>query len=367
MSDTRLEKLAHVLTDYSLELQPGDVLLLNGSDITAPLLRAVYAHALRCGAHVESRIALEGMGEIFLKQASEEQLTYQSPIQKYTMETVTTYLTIFGSYNTRALSNMDPARQATAAKAQSFLRDILLKRMETDNFRWCGTQFPTHASAQDAGMSLSEYEAFVYGAGLLDQEDPVAAWKAFSAQQQRIADHLSACRTVRVVAEDTDLTVNVAGRQWINADGKKNFPDGEVFTGPIEDSTHGHIRFTFPAFYAGREVQGVRLWFERGQIVRWEAESGKDFLDQMLSLDAGARYLGEFAIGNNFGIQQFTRNTLFDEKIGGTVHIAPGASIPGTGGQNQSALHWDMVCDLRAGGEIFADGEIIQKSGVWTL
>ncbi len=367
MHDPRLEKLAQVLIDYSLEIRPGDLLLLAGSDLAAPLIRALYQRAIARGAHVEPRIALDGLGEIFLKNASEAQLTYQSPLQKYTLETVSAYLTISGSYNTKAFSNVDPQRQAISAKAQSFLRDIMLKRMETEDFRWCATQFPTHASAQDAGMSLTEYEDFVYSAGLLGHDDPVAAWKAFSAQQQRIADHLAQCRSVRVVAEDTDLTVNVAGRQWINADGKKNFPDGEVFTGPVEDGTHGHIRFTFPAVYAGREVQDVHLWFEGGQIVRWEAAGGKAFLDQMLNLDAGARYLGEFAIGNNFGIQRFTRNTLFDEKIGGTVHVAPGASIPGTGGQNQSALHWDMVCDLRQEGEILADGEIIQKSGAWTI
>lgn len=212
-------------------------------------------------------------------------------------------------------------------------------------------------------MSLTEYEDFVYGAGLLNEPDPVAAWRGVRARQARLIDRLSVVRQVRIVAPGTDLTVGVAGRTWINADGAKNFPDGEVFTGPVEDSAEGYISFSFPAVHLGREVEGIRLEFAQGKVVKATATKGQDLLASLLDMDAGARYLGEFAFGTNEGIQRYTRNTLFDEKIGGTMHLAVGASYPDTGGTNQSALHWDIVCDLRHGGEVYADGALIARDG----
>jgi aminopeptidase len=242
-----------------------------------------------------------------------------------------------------------------------------MQRSASGDLRWCITLYPTHASAQEAGTSLTDYEEFVYGAMLLQHDDPVAAWKAQGKEQQRIADFLSETREVRIVAKNTDLRLAIAGRKWENADGLKNFPDGEVFSSPIEDSVNGVIAYTFPAIYGGREVDGIRLTFEHGRVVKAEAEKGNDFLQEMLNMDAGARVIGELGVGTNYGIQRFTKNMLFDEKIGGTVHLALGAGYPETGSLNVSSLHWDMLLDLRGGGEIYADGRLVQKNGKWEI
>jgi aminopeptidase len=212
-------------------------------------------------------------------------------------------------------------------------------------------------------MSLEAYEDFVYGAGFLDEKDPVQIWKEISRSQQVLTRRLNRARSIRIVAEDTDLTYSCGGRAWINCDGKCNFPDGEIFTGPVESSVEGHISFSFPAVHGGREVDGVRLSFEKGKVVKAEARKGESFLKAMVAMDRGSAYVGEAAIATNYNITQYTRNTLFDEKIGGTIHIALGSAYPETGSKNQSGLHWDMVCDLRPGGEIYADGELLQKNG----
>ncbi len=232
--------------------------------------------------------------------------------------------------------------------------------------RWCLTLFPTNAYAQDAAMSLTDYEDFVFGAGLLDQDDPSAAWEGVRQEQQRIADFLGQHNEIHIVAPGTDITYRAGGRTWINAYGDANFPDGEVFTGPLEDSANGTVRFTYPAIYNTREVEDVHLTFRDGKCIESSAARGLDYLNTMLDMDTGARFLGEVAFGLNYGIQQFTRNILFDEKIGGTMHMALGLSIPETGGQNQSALHWDMICDLREG-RVFADGQLCYEAGRFTI
>jgi aminopeptidase len=213
-------------------------------------------------------------------------------------------------------------------------------------------------------MSLADYEDFVYKAGHVDKDDPIAEWQRVEREQAAVAKRLGTCKTIRIVAPDTDLTVGVGGRTWISAAGEHNFPDGEVFTGPVENATSGSVRFTFPAIYGGREVTGIRLTFKEGRVTEARADKGEEFLRSMLDIDAGARVLGEFAFGLNYDIQQFTRNILFDEKIGGTVHMALGAAYPDTGGKNQSGLHWDMILDLRsASGEAYADGEAVYRNG----
>jgi aminopeptidase len=363
MADPRVEKLASVLVHYSLGLKPGQVFRINAPVAAADLIRAVYQEAVRAGAHVLPRIMLDGLDEIFLKQANEEQLRYLSPLAMQEIEQIDATLTIWADSNTKALTGVDPQRAALSQQARRPVMQTFMQRSAAGSLQWCGTLFPTQAHAQDAEMSLSEYEDFVYSAGHLDEADPVAAWRAISARQQRQCDRLMAVRDLHIVAPGTDLRLSVAGRTWINADGTKNFPDGEVFTGPVEDSAEGVISFTFPAVHLGREVEGVRLEFERGKVVRATARKGEDLLTSLLDMDAGARFIGEFAFGTNPDIQRFTRNTLFDEKIGGTIHLAVGASYPDTGGTNQSALHWDMVCDLRQGGQVFADGDLIYRDG----
>lgn len=363
MVDPRVSRLAQVLVRYSLKLKPGDLFRINADAITAPLVREVYKEALLAGAHPFTNIGIGELEELFYKHASDAQLRYISELRRQEVELIDATLVILGDENTRSLSGVDPQRLVLAREARRPLQERMIQRAAEDKLRWCVTQFPTSANAQDADMSLSEYADFVYGAGLLDAADPVAAWERVYAEQQRIADFLARRDTVRLVSANTDLTYRVGGRTWINAAGDKNFPDGEIFTGPIEDSAEGHITYSFPAVYSGREVEGIRLVFQQGKVVAATADKGQELLTSLLDMDPGARYLGEVAFGLNYGITRFSRNILFDEKIGGTVHLAVGASYPETGGRNQSALHWDMVCDMRSGSEVYADGDLVYRDG----
>jgi len=360
-----LVKFAGTLIHYSLETRPGDLLLIRTTTLAIPLLRELYREGLRAGAHLICRLTFDGQEEIFYREASVEQIGWVSPMDRVEAEEVTARLTIHAPFNTRGGANADPKRQSARARALSELARTVRRRSGAGRMRWCNTLFPTHALAQEAGMSLLDYEEFVFSAMLLNKDDPISAWKGFSTEQQKRVDFLDTVSTLRILAPDTDLTLSVQGRKWINSDGKRNFPSGEVFTGPIENSANGTIRFTYPAIVGGREVEDVRLRFEAGKVTEATASRGQDYLQEMLNTDAGARYLGEVAIGNNYGIQRYTRNILFDEKIGGTCHLALGASYPETGGENESAVHWDLVCDLRNGGEIYADGQLIHKDGVW--
>ncbi|MDQ7842596.1 MAG: aminopeptidase [Armatimonadota bacterium] len=363
MVDPRIDKLARVLVHYSLKIRPGDLFRISGPALAAPLIVAVYREGLAAGAHPFVRVGLDGLEEIYFKHASEEQLRFVSELQRQETERITASLGIWGEWNTRELTRIDPKRVALRREATRELQQRFLERAAAGELRWCGTQYPTHAEAQDAEMSLAEYEDFVFGAGLLDREDPVAAWEQVRREQDRIVAFLNRRNRLVVRGPDIDLEISVEGRRWINAAGESNFPDGEVFTGPVEDSANGRVRFSFPAIYDGREVEGVELVFERGKVVQARAAKGEEFLKAMLDTDAGARYLGEFAFGTNYHITQFTRNILFDEKIGGTLHMALGAGYPETGSKNVSGLHWDMICDLRTGAEVIADGEVIYRNG----
>lgn len=363
MPDSRVEKLAKVLTNYSLSLKKGDLLQIQGNPVAEPLIREAYREAVKLGANPFVDMIPDGLEEILLKGGSEKQIKYVSPLALQKMKTVDARLAILGSLNTKSLSGVEPRRMAWAQVARKPLLKIFMERSAKGSLRWVLTQFPCHASAQDAEMSLSEYEEFVYNAGFLKDRDPVKKWQTLAKQQARLAKFLNKAKEVRIQAEDTDIRIGVKGRKWINCDGKLNFPDGEVFTAPVETSINGHITFSFPAVHLGREVTGIRLSFEKGKVVRAEADKGQDFLRSILKTDRGASYLGEFAFGTNYNIQRYTRNTLFDEKIGGSVHMALGASYPESGGKNKSGLHWDIVCDLRKGGEIHVDGEVIQRNG----
>jgi aminopeptidase len=367
MADPRLEKLAKVLVHYSLRIRPNDLFRISGAALAAPLIREVYREALGAGAHPFVRVGVDGLEEIYFKTASEEQLRFVSDLQRAETEAITASLGIWGGWNTRELTQIDPKRMALRREATREIGRRFLERAGKDELRWCGTQYPTQAEAQDAEMSLSEYEDFVFGAGLLDREDPVAAWEEVRRDQERIAAFLNTCQTLTVRGPDIDFEISVAGRKWINAAGDKNFPDGEVFTGPVEDSASGRVRFGFPAIYNGREVLDVELLFEQGKVAHARAAKGEEFLHAMLATDAGARYLGEFAFGTNYKITRFTRNILFDEKIGGTLHMALGIGYPETGSKNTSGLHWDLICDLRNGAEVVADGQVIYRDGRFTV
>lgn len=367
MHDPRFEKLAKLLIEYSLQVKKGDLMIISGADVAAPLARAAYREAMKAGANVTSRVALEGLEEIFYKEASERQLTFVSPFTKYEYENATVLLSFWGGFNPKNLTGIDPKRKAAVQKARHELTKIFMERSSNGAMRWCGTMFPNQASAQEAEMSLEEYEDFVFKACFVDRPDPVGEWKRVAKEQERIVTFLNAKKTIKVEGLDTDLTLNVAGRKWINCCGQMNMPDGEVFTGPIEDSAQGTIRYTYPAIYGGREVVDVRLTFKDGKVTRAKAEKGEELLQAMIAMDEGARRIGEFAIGTNYGIQKFTKDTLFDEKIGGTIHLALGYSLPESGGVNQSGIHWDMVCDLKDGGRISADGETFYENGKFLI
>ena len=367
MRDPRVDKLAEVLVQYSVSVQKGDLVSIQGTPAGEPLIVALCEAVLQAGGHPQVRMVPPQLTELLLKQGSDEQLRYVSPLAQHEVETINKRIGVWSEINTRALTNTDAARQALLSAAREPILSRFMERAAKKELRWVGTLFPTQASAQDAGMSLSEYEEFVYGAGHLDKPDPVAVWREIAARQQEAVSLLNGKTRLRVqAANGTDLSFSVEGRRWINCCGLSNFPDGEVFTSPVEETVEGWIRFSFPAVHLGHECDGVALRFEAGQVVEAQAQHGQEFLKQMLGQDEGARRVGEFAIGCNYGVTSFTRNTLFDEKIGGTVHLAVGASYPETGGCNKSGLHWDMVCDMRQGGCITADDEVIYQDGKFT-
>jgi aminopeptidase len=367
MTDIRLQRMAQVLVRYSLEIKKGDRLAIMGGPVAAPLIREVVREAVRAGAYPETFIQLPGVGEIVLKEGSDEQLTYIPAIQRIFIEEYETLLQLFSDENTKSLSGVDPARMALAQQAQRELSETFMKRSAEGSLRWSIAMFPTNAHAQDAEMSLSDFEDFVYRTCYLDDENPVARWQELAKQQERLVQWLKGKHTIHVRGQDTDLTLSIDGRTFINDSGHKNFPGGEFFTSPVEDSANGYIRYSFPASFGGRSVEDVRLRFENGVVVEATAAQGQDYLDKMLGMDEGARRLGEFAFGNNRNVDRCTKNILFDEKMGGTVHLALGAGFPETGGGNQSALHWDMVCDLRNGSEIRVDDELFCKDGEFVV
>jgi aminopeptidase len=363
MPDSRHERLADVLVGYSAGVREGDLVTLETSTLASPLALELYRAVLAAGGYPLPRIAIEGLTENLLKKGGDEQLDWVNPARADDIETVDVRIVVEAFANTKRLSSVEPARLARWERATEGLRNRYLERAAAGELRWVLTQFPTEAAAQDASMSLRQYEDFVYGAGFLDDPDPPARWREFGERIDRVADFLDGKRELRVLAEGTDLKLDVTGRAWLRAKGQENFPDGEVFTAPLETSVEGEIRFTYPAVFRARQVDDVRLRFEGGEVVDYSAVHGQDFLEEMISMDDGARRVGEFAFGLNDAVPTFTKNILFDEKIGGTVHLALGTAYPESGGLNRSALHWDMICDLRTGSEVYADGELVYRDG----
>jgi aminopeptidase len=363
MADPRVETVAKILVDYSVEVRPNQLVRITGGPEGAPLILAVYQKVLERGAHPFLQVELEEAEELLYTYASDAHLDYVPPFMKDVIEQIDASIGIWTDANTKRLTNADPARQSRRAVARRPLSDRLLERAAKKELRWTGTLYPTQAFAQDAEMSLREFEDFVYKACLVHEPDPIKAWRTVSKKQQHLVDWLNKAREIHVVGPDTDLKLEVTGRKWINCDGHENFPDGEIFTGPIEESVNGHIRYTYPACHFGREVEDVRLQFKDGKVIKATAAKNEQFLLKMLETDKGARYVGEFAFGTNSGVQRFTKNILFDEKIGGTIHLALGKGFLETGSKNKSAIHWDMVCDLRDGGEVLIDGTLFLKDG----
>jgi aminopeptidase len=367
VTDPRYAKLAKVLVEYCLDVEKNDLVLIRAGLPSEPLVREVYREVLEAGGHPVTRVSLPGTTEVFYNTARKHQLEHLSPVAWREMECIDKLLAIRAETNTKALTGSDPEKQRIVARSQTPLRQLYQDRVAAGEVEWCVTQFPCDASAQDAEMSLKEYEDFVLRACLVHKKDPVAAWKGIRRKQARFCRYLDDVRKLRIVKSGTDISMDVAGRAWINSDGRRNMPSGEIFTGPIEDSVEGKIAFTFPACYGGREVHDVELTFKKGRVVKATASKGEDFLHAMLDTDEGARFVGEIAVGTNYDVVKFTKNTLFDEKIGGTIHMAVGSSYEQTGGLNKSGIHWDMVADMRDGGRIYADGKVIYKDGKFTI
>ena len=367
MPDPRVQKLAEVLVNYSVAIEPGDRVIVQGGAIAEPLMQAIYSEIIRAGGHPLPIVRLAATEEVMLRNGSDEQIQHIPEPLKVAFETYEASISLMSSVNTRCLSDVPPEKIVLANQAQREILATVVQRSASGEFRWVGTLFPTNAYAQDAEMSLSDYEDFVYNACLPDFADPVGYWRGVEATQQKIVDWLDGRKTLRVEGTDVDLRMKIDGRTFVNCCGRRNMPDGEVFTGPIEDSVEGHVRFSYPTAYQGRKLEGVHLWFEKGKVVKAAAEKGQDFLAKTIDTDEGARYIGEFAIGTNKGITKATGSTLFDEKIGGSFHMALGRGMPETGSQNESSIHWDMVCDLKDGGGIWVDDQLIYENGEFLI
>jgi aminopeptidase len=351
------DAFAALLCDWCLEVAPEQQVLVSSTTLAQEPVRALHRALLERGAWPLLRLVPPSVSKDFFVHAGERQLDGFAPLELTEVQQIDAWLRIDAPADTRALAEVDPALVARAARARAPIQEARLAG------RWCGTIWPTPALAEQAAMSEHEYAAFVARALLLDTADPVAAWRALSERQARVVERLAAAREVRIEADGTDLRLRVDGRGWINSDGRRNMPSGEVFTSPLEDSAQGTIRFGVPSSARGAEVSGVELTFEAGELMAARADRGDEFLQEALRTDPGARRLGELGIGTNTGIDRATGSTLLDEKIAGTVHLALGRSYAETGGVNSSALHWDLICDLRGGGQLSVDGDPVVRDG----
>lgn len=363
MRDERVERMADILVDYSVGVKPNELVAIRGPYAAEPLMLALYRRCLERGAHVTLRPSLPRATPLFYETANDEQLEYIWEPDRWLNENLDVEFSIIADTNTRQLSKTDPARQVLASQARKPLFDRRMERGASGDLRWNVTLFPTEAIAMDAEMSLDQYEEFFYSACFVDREDPVAEWKKVAARHVRILEWIAGRKEVHLEGPGTDLYLDITDRTFVPADGTSNFPDGEIFTGPVETGTRGVVSFTYPAIYGGQAVEGIRLEFKDGGVTKATADKNEEFLVKTLDTDPGARILGELGIGTNFGITEFSGEILLDEKIGGTVHLAVGASYPETGGVNGSAVHWDMVCDLRRGGRVTVDGEPLVEDG----
>jgi len=362
MPDPRIKKLADLVVNYSTEVKDGDFAVVIGSYASLPLVKELVRAILERGGNPLVYFTEEEIEEVFYHYARGKQLEFISPFARIVVEKADVRISIVSSTHTKYLSSIDPEKIRKRMAARRELTEIFLKRDAEGSLRWNVVPYPTKALAQEAEMSLFDYEEFVFKACMVDKEDPVEAWRLQARKQEKIVELLSKVSEIRVVGERTDLNVRVDGRKWINDDGKKNMPGGEVFTGPVEDATEGVIYFEYPAIWRGIVVEGVELKFDKGSIVEAKALRGEEHLKRILEVDEGAKRLGEFAFGLNYSIDKFTKSILFDEKIGGTIHVAVGAGYPITGSQNKSSIHWDMIKDMRKG-KVYADGELIYENG----
>jgi aminopeptidase len=357
-----ISKQAKLCVKYCVDVQKGESVLIWGPVEAIPLINEIYREVLRAGGHPITKIEVPGEEYIFFKEAQDYQLDYSNPFDLYYVKNLNIAIKIRGLSNTRELSNIDPEKIQRAQLAQMEFWKTFFERQGTSDLKWVVLPYPTIGMAQEASMSQEEFGALIEKTCLLDKSDPIEEWKAVSCEQQRFCDFLEKMDELHILSKDTDIKLSVKGRHWENCDGKKNLPDGEVFSAPIEDSINGTITYSFPGIYQSREIEGIALTFEKGKVIQAKAKKGQELLEKILKIP-GARRVGEIAIGTNYNMTRFVKNMLFDEKIGGTLHMALGNGYPETGSKNRSAIHWDCLCDMRDDGQIFADGKLIYKKG----
>ena len=366
MVDVRITRLARLITEYSVSVREGDEVIIRAGVEAFPLVRELVKEIVGKGAYPHILVRDSATEEIFYRYAKESVLKHLSPLEKFIMEKMDVMISIISDSHVKPLISIDPEKLKTRSAARAELNEIFMRRQASGELRWNVTIYPTNALAQEAGMGPMEYEEFVFKACMVDREDPIEAWKKQAEKQEKIINLLSKIDELKVVSGETNLLIKVGGRKWINDDGHHNMPAGEVFSAPIEDSAEGYIKFDYPAVWGGFEVEGIRLKFERGKVVEAHAEKGEEKLRKLLETDEGAKRIGEIAFGLNYNITRATKEILFDEKIGGTMHLALGAAYPETGGKNKSAIHWDLIVDLKRG-KVYGDGELIYENGEFVL
>jgi aminopeptidase len=365
MSAHPYQKLAQILVDHSTGVQPGDRVAIETTTNASELVTHIYELVLQRGGNPHIIMNLPDQEHLFFKYAGKDQLAYTPAFQKLVTEEFEVYIRVRAEIDPLALRDVPPEKQALRQKGMAQVRNRMIQRGADNSLRWVLTQFPTEGYAKEAGMSLKEYTDFLLAACHADENtaNPVAHWEFIQLQQSRMIEAIEGHDEIKLLGPNVDLTLSVKGRKFNNSHGKHNLPDGEIYTGPVEESIKGWVKFTYPAIYQGQAVEGVELTFEKGRVVSSKAKVGEPLLRAMVNSDEGSHYLGEFAIGTNYEIDRFTRNILFDEKLGGTFHIALGAGYPETGSRNTSTIHWDMICDMRKDSEMRVDGVVIYRDG----
>lgn len=365
MSLTPYQKLAQILVDHSTRISPGDRVAIEATTNAEPLVRDIYELVLQRGGHPHLILNLPDQEKIFFNYANDDQLAFTPSFQKLVTDQFEAYIRVRADVDPRLLSSVPAEKQSIRQKGMSPVRNSMLQRGATQDLRWVLTQIPTEGYAREAGLSLAEYTSFVYSACHVDEhtKDPVAHWESVRQKQLAMIAHIEGHDRVKLQGPNVDLALSVSGRKFNNSHGRHNLPDGEIYTGPVEESVNGWVKFTYPAIYQGQAVEGVELVFEHGRVISAKARQGEQLLLSMIASDEGSHYLGEFAIGTNYEIDRFTHNILFDEKIGGSFHMALGAGYPETGSRNTSAIHWDMICDMRRDSQIVVDGDVVYRDG----
>ncbi|MFO8062940.1 MAG: aminopeptidase [bacterium] len=364
--ETLYDKYAKVLVNYSLGIKEGEKVVISSSYAAEPLLKAVYREAIRAGAHPIVQTKINGLERIRYEHSSDDQLEFVHPMREFMIDNYDAFLNIMAPFNLKSTQSINPKKKRMVAEAGRDIQKKFMKYAAENRIRWSLCQFPTDAAAQEANMGTEEFMDFVANACYLYHDDPVGKWNEVHENQQRIVDYLMKRETMHFKSADVDVKFSYKGRKWINSDGHNNMPSGEVFTTPVEDSIDGKIRFSYPGIFMGNEIEDITLEIEDGEVIKWKAEKGQELLDELFQIP-GSRHFGEAAIGTNYGIKRFIKNMLFDEKIGGTIHMAVGAAYPDTGGTNECSIHWDLLADMKDGGEIYADSDLIYKDGEFII